>query len=116
VCHDARHLAELGKTFDTVLDCGLFHLFAGADRAADVHSLRAVVPPGGRYFMLGFSDQQPGDQGPHRLTRLEVAAAFEHGWRIHSIAPATIEISTDPNGVRAWLLAVTRVPDPCEGV
>ena len=109
VHHDARRLAELGESFDTVLDCGLFHIFADADRAAFVDSLRAVVPPGGRYFMLGFSDRQPGDWGPHRLTREEIAAAFAHGWRVDSIEPATIEVSTEPDEIRAWLVAVTRV-------
>src|SRR4029453_4840791 len=51
--HDARHLADLGETFDTVLDCGLFHLFTEADRATYVDSLRSALPIGGRYFMLG---------------------------------------------------------------
>src|SRR4051794_764766 len=67
--HDARRLAELGEVFDTVLDCGLFPIFANADRVAYVDSLRSALRPGGRYFMLGFSDQQPGEWGPHRLTR-----------------------------------------------
>ena len=57
---DARHLAGLGETFGTVLDCGLFHVFTDADRPADAASLRATLEPGGRYFMLCFSDRQPG--------------------------------------------------------
>jgi cyclopropane fatty-acyl-phospholipid synthase-like methyltransferase len=66
---DVRTLAELGETFDTVLDCGLFHIFGPADRVAYAHSLLSALTPGGRYFMLCFSDRQPGDWGPHRLTR-----------------------------------------------
>ena len=34
--HDARDLAALGESFGTVLDCGLFHVLGGADRAAYV--------------------------------------------------------------------------------
>jgi ubiquinone/menaquinone biosynthesis C-methylase UbiE len=111
VRHDARRLADLGESFDTVLDCGLFHIFAGADRAAYVDSLRSVVSAGGHYFMLGFSDRQPGDWGPHRLTRAEIADAFRDGWRVDAIEPATIEITSQPDGIRAWFLAVTRTPD-----
>jgi cyclopropane fatty-acyl-phospholipid synthase-like methyltransferase len=107
--HDARQLAELGEVFDTVLDCGLFHIFADADRAAYVNSLHSALRPAGRYFMLGFSDQQPGDWGPHRLTRADIATAFGEGWRLDSLVPATIEITTDPNGVHAWLAALTRL-------
>lgn len=105
---DALALAEWNESFDTVLDCGLFHLFDGDDRAAYVSGLWSVIRPGGRYFMLGFSDRQPGEGGPHRLTHAEIAAAFEQGWRVDSIEPATIEIAIDPAGIRAWLVSVTR--------
>jgi cyclopropane fatty-acyl-phospholipid synthase-like methyltransferase len=108
--HDARRLADLGEQFDTVLDCGLFHIFGGEDRAAYVDSLRSAVRPGGRYFMLGFSDRQPGEWGRvHKLTRDEIEAAFAPGWQVDSIEPTTIDISTDPAGVRAWLVALTRI-------
>ena len=109
VRHDARRLGELGEVFDTVLDCGLFHIFAGTDRAAYVGSLRSVLASGGRYFMLGFSDQQPGDWGPHRLTRSDIANAFADGWRIDTLEPATIEITTEPHDIHAWLAALTRL-------
>lgn len=107
--HDARRLADLGESFDTVLDCGLFHVFAGEDRDAFVAGLRAVVEPGGRYFMLGFSDWQPGDTGPHRLTRSEILAAFADGWRVDALDAATIEVTTDAVGIAAWFLAVGRI-------
>jgi|SRR3954468_18346756 hypothetical protein len=31
------------------------------------------------------------------------------GLRIDALEPATIDITTDPAGVRAWLLAITRI-------
>ena len=110
--HDARKLYELGETFDTILDCGLFHIFGDVDRAEFVEALKSVVPSGGRYFMLGFSDQHPGDWGPHRLRREEITSAFARGWEIDSLEPATIEVTTESDGIRAWLLAVTRMNEP----
>lgn len=60
--------------------------------------------------MLGFSDRQPGEWGRVRkLTRDEIEASFGDGWRIDSIEPDTIDIATDPDGVRAWLVALTRI-------
>lgn len=109
---DARRLADLGESFDTVLDCGLFHIFNNDDRATFVASLRSVLQPGGRYFMLGFSDQEPGDWSATRvrkLTRAEITASFADGWRVDSIEPATIAITVDPSGIRAWLAALTRI-------
>jgi SAM-dependent methyltransferase len=107
--HDARQLADLGESFDTVLDCGLFHVFTGEDRDAFVGGLRSVVRSGGRYFMLGFSDRQSGDRGPHRLTRSEILAAFADGWRVDALDAATIEVTTDADGIPAWLLALARI-------
>src|SRR5262249_60365051 len=66
--HDALRLADLGESFDTVLDCGLFHMLNDDDRVAYVESLGSVVVPGGRYFMLCFSEAQPGAGGPRRVT------------------------------------------------
>lgn len=109
VLHDARRLSELGESFDTVLDCGLFHIFAGADRAAFVAGLRTALVPGGRYLMLCFSDAQPGDTGPHRITREEIATAFRVGWRVDAVEPAAIETLTEADGIHAWLATLTRI-------
>ena len=108
--HDVLRLAELGESFDTVLDCGLYHLplFTSTDRARYVDNVRAVLVTGGRYFMLCFSDREPGELGPRRITGEEIAATFADGWLIDSIEPATLEITTDPAGIRGWLVAATR--------
>ena len=55
---DALELESRGGPYDTVLDCGLFHVFDDRDRARFVRSLSSIVVPGGCYFMLCFSDQQ----------------------------------------------------------
>jgi cyclopropane fatty-acyl-phospholipid synthase-like methyltransferase len=106
--HDARELSALGEVFDTVLDCGLFHIFTD-DRTALVDSVRSVLVTGGRYFFLGFSDAQADEWGPHRLTRAEIVAAFTRGWRIDAIEPSTIEVTTEPAGIHAWLVSLTAI-------
>lgn len=105
---DAVRLADLGERFDTVLDCGLFHVLADDDRQGYVDSLAAVVPPGGRYHLLCFSDHQPGDWGPRRVTQDEVRAAFDEGWEVESIEPTVIDLTWDPAGALAWQVAATR--------
>ncbi|HWG00838.1 MAG TPA: methyltransferase domain-containing protein [Trebonia sp.] len=107
--HDALDLGALGARFDTVLDSALFHVFSDADRGRYVGSLRAVTTAGARYFMLCFSDRQPPGFGPRRVSRAEIEASFADGWRIDSIEPVTMAVTVDPDGVRAWLAALTRV-------
>jgi ubiquinone/menaquinone biosynthesis C-methylase UbiE len=105
---DALRLGSLGEQFDTVLDCGLFHIFGDEDRPALVASLRAVIPVGGRYLMLCFSDRQPGHLGPRRISRETIEASFSDGWRIDSIEPAKLETTMRPEGAEAWLATITR--------
>ena len=105
---DALHLAELGRTFDTVLDCGLFHVFDDDDRGLFVASLASVLPTAGRYHMLCFSEHQPGDWGPRRITQTEIRASFADGWVVDSIEPAIIAITIDPAGAQAWQVQATR--------
>ena len=106
---DALDLSGLGMQFDTVLDCGLFHVFDDDDRARLVASLGGVVGPGGRYFMLCFSDKQRGDWGPRRVRQDELRQSFADGWRVDSIEETVLEITINPEGARAWLASFTRV-------
>jgi cyclopropane fatty-acyl-phospholipid synthase-like methyltransferase len=107
--HDALSLEGLGRTFDTVTDCGLFHIFGDEDRARYVKSLARVLGSGGRYFMLCFSDRQPGSDGPRRISQGEIRNVFADGWRVDEIAEATITTLTDPDGVRGWRSSITRL-------
>ena len=105
---DALDLSGLATQFDTVLDCGLFHVFDDDDRARFVASLGGVVVPGGRYVMLCFSDKQPGDWGPRRVRQDEIRHSFADGWRVDSIEDAVLEITISPEGAQAWLAVCTR--------
>jgi len=105
---DALQLSDLNERFDTVLDCGLFHVFDDDDRARYVDSLLAVLPTGGRIYMLCFSDRQPGDWGPRRVTQDEIKASFRDGWQVHSIEASKIDINIDPNGALAWRVSISR--------
>jgi ubiquinone/menaquinone biosynthesis C-methylase UbiE len=107
---DALRLADLGQTFSTVLDCGLFRIFDDRDRITYSTQLRSVLVPNGRYFMLCFSDRQPGQWGRvHKLSLEQITASFATGWRIDSIEPASIEITTEPGHIDAWLTALTSI-------
>ncbi len=111
---DALDLQALGRTYDVAIDFGLFHVFSDADRTTYERSLREVLRPGARYFFMCFSDEQPGDMGPRRVSRAEIRATFSKGWRIDSIAAERFAIRNDsefPEAPRAWLASLTRLAD-----
>ena len=112
---DALALQELPEVFDSAIDCGLFHVFSDDDRRRYVAGLATVVKPGGRLFMLSFSDQEPGDQGPRRISRREIETSFANGWTVDSIDPSSIEVLPDlkdftfsPGGPKAWFSVLRR--------
>jgi SAM-dependent methyltransferase len=107
---DALHLELLGERFGTVIDSGLFHVFDDADRPRYVTSLAAVVEPGGAYYMMCFSDKQPGVWGPRRVREEEIRAAFADGWEIVSLTPDQFSVNPT-NGstvAQAWLAVIRR--------
>lgn len=111
--HDALDLGGLGEQpdgmrFDAVIDSALFHVLGDEERARYAASLRQVVPSGGRYFMICFSDRHPGRFGPRRVSQEEIRSAFADGWRVDAIDPVRLEITVNPEGVQAWRAALTR--------
>jgi cyclopropane fatty-acyl-phospholipid synthase-like methyltransferase len=112
---DALTLDSLDRQFDSVIDSGLFHVFSDEDRARYVAGLASVTKPGGRLFLLCFSDEEPGTQGPRRVSERELRDAFEDGWSIEEIRPARFEVVPDlkdasfsEGGPKAWFSAIRR--------
>jgi cyclopropane fatty-acyl-phospholipid synthase-like methyltransferase len=105
---DALEISGLGKRFDTVIDCGLFHVFSDEERPMYVEGLRSILAPGGTFRMLCFSEMEPGDWGPRRVTQNEIREVFARGWRVASIREARFETNLGPEGCRAWLSSITR--------
>jgi cyclopropane fatty-acyl-phospholipid synthase-like methyltransferase len=106
---DALRLPDLGEQFDTMLDSGLFHVFDDEDRARFVAALAAAITRSGRYYMLCFSDRQPGTLGPRRVSESEIREAFQApDWRIEAIEAATMDTNMDGTGVRGWRARITR--------
>jgi hypothetical protein len=40
--------------------------------------------------------------------REDITTCFTDGWRIDSIEPTVLDSLTDPDGIPAWLVALTR--------
>lgn len=96
---DALALKELPEVFDSAIDSGLFHVFSDEDRRRYIKGLASVLKPGGRLFLLCFSDAEPGEQGPRRVSRKEIEDAFAEGWVVEDIEPTRFEVRPDPNDI-----------------
>ena len=89
---DALAIGEIPERFDAVTDCGLFHIFDDVRRAAYVAALGKLLEPGARVFILCFSDLEPGEHGPRRVSERALREAFRDGWVVESVEPARFEV------------------------
>lgn len=115
---DALRLERVGRTFDSVLDVGLFHVFDDEERRAYVDSLGTVTTAGSVLHLMCFSDATPGDDGPRRVSQAELRSAFATGWNVVSIDAELIEINPAwagdeapawrKHGAAAWLARIER--------
>lgn len=111
---DALTLKDWPERFDSVIDCGLFHVFSDEDRKRYVAGLATVLKPGGYLVLLCFSNEESGTQGPRRVTQGELRDAFSKGWVVESLQPSRFEIIPDfkemtfSEGGPKALLAVVR--------
>jgi cyclopropane fatty-acyl-phospholipid synthase-like methyltransferase len=112
---DALELKQLPERFDAAIDSGLFHVFSDENRQRYVAGLATVLKPGGKLFLLCFSDEEPGDQGPRRISRGEIENAFADGWNIETLRAARFEVRADltefhfsPGGPKAWYVVARR--------
>lgn len=96
--------------FDVVLDSGLFHVFDDADRLHYVEVLGRVLRPGGVYYLMCFSDREPGDWGPRRVSRDEIEAAFAEGWLVERLTRSSFDIlpALGSETAHAWLAVIRR--------
>jgi SAM-dependent methyltransferase len=106
---DALHLGRLGRRFDTVLDCGLFHAFDGDERPKYVASVASVTERAGTLYVLCFSDDGP-DPGPHPVSEEELRRPFTHGggWEIVTLEARRLETRFHDDGAPAWLATIER--------
>lgn len=112
---DALTLEESSERFASVIDSGLFHVFSDDDRKRYVCGLAKVLQPGGRLFLMCFSDDEPGTQGPRRVSKQELYDAFPDGWAVESVRVIRFEINPEfkgmtfsPGGPKAWFAIVRR--------
>jgi cyclopropane fatty-acyl-phospholipid synthase-like methyltransferase len=112
---DSLTLHQWDQRFNTVIDSGLFHVFSDDDRRRYVAGLAHVLNPAGHLLLICFSEEEPGTNGPRRVSRDELYEAFADGWHIESIQPTRFEINpqaTDlnfsPGGPKAWFSIIRR--------
>jgi cyclopropane fatty-acyl-phospholipid synthase-like methyltransferase len=106
---DALGIKGLDREFNTIIDSGFFHVLPDKKRPVFVENLAAALNPGGTYFMICFSEHEPGSWGPRRVTRSEIRESFGHGWQINYIREAKFDTNLGSRKCSAWICSIAAV-------
>ena len=95
--------------FDTIIDSGLFHTLEDAGRPVYMEQICKVLKDGGHFFMMCFSDKQPGDWGPRRVSKQEIMQALLPPLRINYIKEKEFETTRGDLRPKAYLVSATKI-------
>ena len=97
------------ESFDTVIDSGLFHSLDNDERLPFAKQIRRVLVDGGKYFMLCFSDKDPDDEVPVRISQEEIQRTFSTLLRIDYIKDTFLFSKFHTKGARAYVASMTKI-------
>jgi ubiquinone/menaquinone biosynthesis C-methylase UbiE len=88
--------------FDVIIDSGLFHVMTDEERPVFVQQVHRVLKPGGKYFMLCFSDKEPGGYGPRRISKAEIERTFTPLFDVSYIKDSSFHSRIGPSSSKAY--------------
>jgi ubiquinone/menaquinone biosynthesis C-methylase UbiE len=92
--------------FDVIIDSFLFHTIEDEERPLFARQVYKVLKPGGKYFMLCFSDKDPGGPGPRRISKAEIKDTFAPLFKLIYIEDSSLEATTGRRA--AYLLSAVK--------
>jgi 2-polyprenyl-3-methyl-5-hydroxy-6-metoxy-1,4-benzoquinol methylase len=94
---DAFTLIDADWRFPSIIDSGLFHVFAGDPERQRLYikALEHVLEPGGTLYLLAAKDQPAGSAALSGYSHEELVKAFSAGWEIESIREFVAEVTPE---------------------
>ncbi|EHJ48856.1 Methyltransferase type 11 [Solidesulfovibrio carbinoliphilus subsp. oakridgensis] len=94
---DAFTLIESDWRFPSIIDSGLFHVFARdlERQRLYVEALAHVIEPGGTLYLLAAKDQPEGSIALSGYSHDELVDAFSEGWKFESIKEFMAEVTPE---------------------
>ena len=81
---------------DAIVDRGTFHVLPPETRHLYVASVRRILRPGGLLFLKTFSDKEPSEGGPYKLSPGELRAYFKDAFDVLSIEDTVFQGTLEP--------------------
>jgi ubiquinone/menaquinone biosynthesis C-methylase UbiE len=83
--------------FDYIFDRGCFRVLSPSDRKKYINKIQQILKKqNGILFLKCFSDKEPRQEGPYKLSQDEIRALFGESFKIHSIEETVYQGTLDP--------------------
>ena len=97
------------ESFDTVVDSGLFHSIDDEKRVPFAKQIWRVLVNGGKYFVLCFSDKDPGSEGPEGVSKEEIRRTFSKVFHVDYIRDAFVAARFRTGGAGGYIVSMTKI-------
>ncbi len=76
---------------DLIVDRGVFHVLPPEARPRYVHEVHRLLRPGGLLLLKTFSDKEPGEYGPYRLSPGELRSCLAESFDLESLEDSVFQ-------------------------
>ncbi|NHJ21703.1 MAG: class I SAM-dependent methyltransferase [Candidatus Lokiarchaeota archaeon] len=104
---DVFNITSYIGTFDTIIDCGLFHGLTENLKESYVKILSQLLNKKGVFYLLCFSSLMPETFCPQRVSQREINEFFSDGWSIDSIEKRGLEGAI--GDALIWLATIKKI-------
>lgn len=84
-------------SFDAIVDRGTFHVLSPEARPLYVVTVHRILRPQALLYLKTFSDKEPGDEGPYRLSPGELRSYFREAFDVLSIEDTVFQGTLAPS-------------------
>lgn len=107
---DLFGLEHFDRRFNTIIDCGVFHMFDTKTRMEYEQSVKNVLNKNGKLIILAFSYLEPLGIGPsQRLTEDDYNSIFKEGWNIMSFKHEKFETNVSKDKAKGLLTIIEKI-------
>lgn len=108
--YDLFKLADFDKKYNTIIDCGVFHMFNQQARNLYQENVAKILNLGGKLFILAFSYLEPLGIGPsQRLTEEDYFSTFKDQWKVVGFDQVNFETTIRKDQAKGLLTTVEKL-------
>ena len=103
-------LYNLGRTFNTIIDSGVFNLFDANSKVEYQYIMKRILNPKGKLIILSFNNLDPAKENlPKKTKEEDFFKLFKYGWNVKKVQVDVFEHNYETKCAPAWLAIIEKL-------